>query len=505
MRRLTIAAGLIAGIGCKSDPPTPPDGGSDSGPAPLRFRLTAQIAKATSTGYVDPNLDYAPITPPPAIQLGLVNEPLMAAAYGSDGTVAFPADFIGKPWRVVYTLADGVPREVHWSPPDLLGHIVEPLLGRAERLPVPAGGGYTITPVGSPTQHTLTRVFTTGIWTEGVFTSTLATAKVDYDFGAKATSLSGPLGAPEKARADHAVLADFKLQNSCRVSSGTATFPVPDLVAGTLSPPAPQPTYVSASKQVRLTLAGPQPIDTRLQSLLGTRAGTSSLHRMAYGYTPSLGVFAFSTPVTDFSLPGPALIAFASCTFGTASLYQSEIFADPPELFDRFPRVVHAEVVNQRVRGLTTLTSGFSAVLTSSDYNFTSDFLVAAPTSIRLLQNGALLANLENLADEPTPLAFTTGPLELAFDVEASPTLAADSFDITLYSLQPTGALTPQRIYTVTDHKLTLDPTVLQPNTEYVFAIHSSRGRPDIARANFAVNTYPQYAATIFTRTFKTP
>jgi hypothetical protein len=42
------------------------------------------------------------------------------------------------------------------------------------------------------------------------------------------------------------------------------------------------------------------------------------------------------------------------------------------------------------------------------------------------------------------------------------------------------------------------------PNTEYVFEIRSYRGRPDITRANFAINSYPQYAATIFTRTFRT-
>jgi len=511
-----VALGLLAAAGCNQiwglapvDPDRPPGDGPDGG-GELRFRLTAQITKTTSAGYVDQNLDYGPIVPPPAVQIGLLNDRLDPIMYSADGALSYPADFVGKTWRVVYTLEDGIPREVHWSPPggDLLGHIVEPLFGRAERLPVPAGGGYTITPVGSPAQHTLTRVFTTGIWTEGSFPSTITTAKVDYDFGTKAVSLSGPLGAPEKAKLDHAVLADFKLQNGCRISSGTAAFPVPDLVAGTLTPPDSQPVYVGADKQVRLALGGPQPIDARLQGLLGTRAGASDLHRMEYGYTPSLRVFGFSkvpAPVLDFYLPGPQMIALANCTFANTSLYQSELFADPPELRDRFPRVVHAEVVNQRVRGVVTLTSGFSTVLTSSDYNFSSDFLVAAPINLRLLQGGAQIADLENLADEPTPLAFTSGTLELTFDVETNSQLAADYFDLTLHSIQPTGTLTRQRVYTVTERKLTIDPTFLLPDTEYVFEVRAYRGRPDITRANFAINTYPQYAATIFTRTFKTP
>jgi hypothetical protein len=514
-----LALGLLAAAGCNQiwglepvDLDTPGPDGPD-GPAGSRFRLTAQITKTTSTGYVDPNLDFGPIMPPPAVQLGPLDASLDPISYSADGAITYPDTFVGKTWRVVYTLADGIPREVHWSPPagDLLGHIVEPQFGRSERPPVPTNGGYTITPVGSPTQHTLTRVFTTGLWTEGVFTSPINTATVDYNFGAKAVSLSGPLGAPDSAHADYAVLSDFKIQNGCRISSGVAAFPVPDMVGGTLTPPTPQPTYVGADKQVRLSLTGPQPIDARLQGLLGTRAGTSpNLHRMEYGYTPSLGVFGFpklAPPVVlDFYLPGPQMLTFANCTFGSTSLYQSDVFADPLELRDRFPRVVHVEVVNQRVRGLVTLTSGFTSVLTSSDYNFTSDFLVAAPINIRLLQNSTQIADLENLAEEPTPLPLTTGPLELVFNVEATAQLVADYFDITLYSIQPTtGALALQRIYTVTERKLTIDPTFLLPGTEYVFEVRAYRGRPDIARANFAINTYPQHAASIFTRTFKTP
>src|SRR5262249_31048136 len=107
-------------------------------------------------------------------------------------------------------------------------------------------------------------------------------------------------------------------------------------------------------------------------------------------------------------------------------------------------------------------------------------------------------------ADEGTPLPAGTDPLELVFDVESATTLAADSFDITLYAIA-NGKLDRQRVYTVTEHKLRFDPSVLQPATEYVFEVRSYRGRPDVARANFATNSYPQYSATIFTRTFLTP
>src|SRR5262249_27727411 len=206
----------------------------------------AHIARAGDRGLMDPALGSAPLVPAPVVQLGLVDGSLADARYNpDDGTVAYPAAYVGRPWRLVYTLADGIPREVHWSPPegDLVAHLVEPIFGRVQRLAVPPGGGYTITPIGSPAQHALTRGFTTGIWTEGVFTGTSTGAKFDYDFSMKAQSLSGPLGAPEKAKSDRGMLADFKNQNGCRVSTGVATFTVPDMATGTLTAPEPQPPY----------------------------------------------------------------------------------------------------------------------------------------------------------------------------------------------------------------------------------------------------------------------
>ncbi len=515
--RLT-ALGLLALAGCNEfwglGDVRLKDGGGfvDGDPDNPRIRLTSQITRTRDQGFADPMLDYAPLDPPPSVQLGRIGEALEAADYGPDGTVKYPVALAGSTWRLVYTLADGIPREVHWSPPagDLVAHIVEPLLGRPQRLPVPPGSGYRITPTGSPGQHTLSRVFTTGIWTEGETPMPLPGATFDYDFGAKAQSLSGPRGAPESAAFDHAVLADFQNLNGCRVATGVATFVVPDLVAGMLSPPDPQPPYFGPDKQAILDLAGPDPVDTRLQDVLGARASGANLDRMEYGYVPSLGVFGFSKPVPEqslgFFLPGPRMIAFADCRFtpGLAQ-FQTPTFADPPELRGRFPHVVHVEVANQRTvsQGLVTLTSGFSAVLASSSYQFTSEFLVAAPTRITLHRGGSQIADLENDADG-TALPPGTGLLELRLEVEIAPNLGVDYFDVTLYSI-PNNKLDRQRVYTVTERTLMLDPSFLVPDTEYVFEVRAYRGRPEITRANFAANTYPQYAATIFTRTFRTP
>ncbi len=485
----------------------------DSGfdPAFPRVRLTAQITNTNNEGYMDPELIYGPLDPPPEVQIGTLDGPLEPTTYDPDGTVRYPATLTGTTWRLVYTLADDrIPRELQWSPPegDRVAHLVEPLLGRVDRLPVPPDSGYTITPMGSPPQHSLSRVFTTGIWTEGVFTGMSSGATFSYDFPMKATSLSGRLGAPERAKGDHGVLVDFQNQDGCRYAVGAAAFVVPDLVADSFTAPDPQPRWFGNDEQATLELAGPDPVDSRLVGVLGARASGANLVRMQYGYVPSLDVFGFSKPVPDpildFFLPGPRMIAFANCTFmpGTGSYTTPMAFADPPELRGRFPHVVHVEVANQRTVGLVTLTSGFSAVLSSSTYAFKSEFLVAAATKMKLQRDGSEL----DLAAAPDGglLPAGTGPLELTFDLEPASGLGADYFEITLYAI-PNSKLDRKRVYTVMERKLRLDPSLLARNTEYVFEIRSYRGRPDVTRANFAVNTYPQYAAAIFTRTFKTP
>jgi hypothetical protein len=483
----------------------------DPAPPPPRVQLALQIAKTNAEGIADPNLEYHPITPAPAVELGLLGEPLEPAAYNEvEGIVEYPTDFIGKRWRLVYTLDGGVPREVQWSPQvgeDQFPQLVEPLFGRLERKPVPMNSGYAIEPTDTPLTNSQTRVFTTGIWTEGVSGGFLG-GTFNYDFSANAVSLSGPIGAPEMAKLDHAVLAHFQTSGSCRFTASVATFVVPDLMENSYQAPAMQPTYVDSDRNVSVRLAGVEPIDSRLRFLLGARAAPANLNRMQFGYAPSTNMSGFSKPapeqVVDFFLPGPVMIAFANCTFvqGTSPVTVPAL-ADPPEMPGLFPRVAHVEIANQRMRNLVTLTSGFSAVVASSTYDFSADFPVAAPTRVMLQRNGAMIAELHTDPDGTT-LPAGEGLLELTFDVEPNVSLGADYFDVTLYALQGTR-LAKQRVYTVTERKVMLDTAFMIPGTEFVFEIRSYRGLPNTDRGNFALNTYPQYVASIFTHTFKVP
>ena len=507
--RWYAALGLLAIAGCNeiwglSRDVDLRDSGFD--PAFPRVRLNAQITLTKPGGYADPVLAYGPLDPAPEVKIGPLDGPLEPAVYETEGTVRYPVAFTGTTWRLVYTLADGIPREVQWSPPegDLVGHLVEPLFGRVDRKPVPAGGGYTITAIDSPAQHTSSRVFTTGIWTEGAVALPPAGATFDYDFSQKAVSLSGPIGAPEKDRGDHAVLVDFQNASGCRHATGVAAFVVPDMTPNGLTAPDPQPQYYGAGVSVDLTLGSPSPIESRLQEVLGARFAGATLRRMAYGYVPSLDVSGFSRPVPvtafEFYLPGPLMLTFLTCTL--PSPQPPVVFADPPELRVRFPHVVHVEVANQRMLGNITLTSGFSAVVTSNTYAFTSDFLVAAPTKLTL-HRGAGSLDLDKGADGSV-LPAGTDPLELRFDVESDPDLASHSFEVTLHEVM-NDQLEQRRIFIVAERKVRIDPSLLAPGREYVFEVRAYSSRPGAMRADFSVHTYPQYAATIFSRTFKTP
>jgi hypothetical protein len=219
-------------------------------------------------------------------------------------------------------------------------------------------------------------------------------------------------------------------------------------------------------------------------------------------------VFGFTKPAVDlpgaFLLPGQRMIAFADCTYTAGNeVLMTPAYADVAELRPRFPRVVHVEIVNARTVSGASLRSGFAGVIAAAGDTFTSDFTVAAAQAITLHRGGAQIADLADGADGTT-LPAGTGPLELKFAVEGTATLVADYFDISLH-LVANNRLELQRVYTVTDRSLTIDPSFLIPDTEYVLEIRSYRGRPDVVRTNFSVNAYPQYAATVFSRTFRTP
>jgi hypothetical protein len=175
--------------------------------------LDWQIDTVLASGDPDPVIRFAPIDPAPRVRIAPIDGPfdIVQTTYSpSDGSIPIPREYLNTTWRLEYTLAGGVPHEVQWAPEDKQGHLTVPVFGRLQREPVPMGSGYTITPI-TVTSYSHPRVFTTGLWTEGVASNYLMSdgGRVDYDFYNDTRSLSGPRGRPDPALGDRALLVDF--------------------------------------------------------------------------------------------------------------------------------------------------------------------------------------------------------------------------------------------------------------------------------------------------------
>jgi hypothetical protein len=81
--------------------------------------------------------------------------------------------------------------------------------------------------------------------------------------------------------------------------------------------------------------------------------------------------------------------------------------------------------------------------------------------------------------------------------------LRADYHDVILHRITA-GNLTTERIYTVTQPRVRIDPGVLTAGADYVFEIRSYSGHKMAAHGDFATIDYPYGSAIVFTRTFKT-
>jgi hypothetical protein len=130
--------------------------------------------------------------------------------------------------------------------------------------------GYTITPI-TVTSYSHPRVFTTGLWTEGVASNYLMSdgGRVDYDFYNDTRSLSGPRGRPDPALGDRALLVDFADGSTvdgtvgCRIAAGSAPLASAALEPGAHS--VEMPTWDAGRKDVRST-----PIELTMLTRLGS-------------------------------------------------------------------------------------------------------------------------------------------------------------------------------------------------------------------------------------------
>jgi hypothetical protein len=376
-----------------------------------------------------------------------------------------------------------------------------PVFGRLDRAPVPTGGGYTTTPVGGPTfgLDDLPRVLTTGLWTEGLVDVTPG-ATIDYDFSS-AVSLSGPNGRPDPARGDRAVVVDYKndSQSGCRTALGSAV-----LESAAIQPSTHTvvPSIWNAATKVARTPVVDFVFVDRLANLgtlgEGVVKGSRLLGRAASTEMPGLSEVSEILP-----LPVPMMHTLVQCPYNAPASLPD---AARPAALESFPPVFHVQIFKTRQVHAPelSLNSGLATVIASGDtgdiLNFGLSFPAALATKIELVTPAAtvdLSGASDHIAAGPASGSFT-----LRFMVEAATSTRNDYYDVLLHRVD-SGALIPQRIYTVTEPTVHIDGSVFVPGAEYVFEIRAIKGHVMAPRGDFAPVDFPYGTAVVFARTFK--
>lgn len=528
MRRVA-GASLLALVGCNQifgiTPTQEYDATTDVIPDRPHVVLDWQIATVLPSGAPDPVIRFAPIDPAPKVRIAPLDGPFdrdQATYAPGDGSIQIPAEYLNTTWRLEYILVgDVVPHEVQWTPEDKQGHLTVPVFGRLQRDPVPVGSGYTITPGGpsAVTSYSHPRVLTTGMWSEGcvVGNCTMSNGgKIDYDFYSNATYLIGARGRPEPTLGDRALLVDYVDGNSmegsvgCRIAAGSATLASAALEPGMHTVQTPTPTWDSGRRDVMGAA-----VDLRFVARL---AGLGKLQDSFLPLSPQLFGFAASTdmpglagglregllpvvpmppPMSPLPLPLPVMQTLVQCPYNKTLPRTAQ-----PMLLDSFARIQHVQLVDTRKVLGVDLNSGMETVIAAAAAGgFTMAFPAAIPMQFTLAtpMNGTV-----DLAGDSDQVAVgpTSGPFELSFTPEIAAELRADYYDVVLHRIAA-GALTTDRIYTVTAPKVRIDGSMIVPGADYVFEVRSYKGHPQAQHGDFAPVDYPYGSAIVFTRTFK--
>ncbi len=519
---LLVGCNRIFGIAATQPWDAPPDGVIDM----PHVTLTWQLATTATSGAPSAELAYPPFAAgvAPQIRTATLDGPFMPASYSSDaatpGWILVPRSYfepsgdasVVQPWRLEYTLPGGTPHEVQWAPDDKVAHLVVPMVGRLDRLPVPTGSGYTV----AMTNFTFTggdapKLLTTGLWTAGP-TAPPSGMVVDYDF-ANAVSLSGATGSPDAAQGDRAFVVDYKVNPDnngvlCNVAVGSTA--LTQLALSGTGHTAQTAVWDTGRRPVTSELPD-LTVEGRLPMALGPLNNVVSKldSQLAFGVVPSTSFPGLIGSSKDFRLPVPVIQTLLQCPVGPQAPGPTDPSKIPntaqPTLLGDFPTAVHVQFVDARMVAAlgVTLNSGLETVIAASaGGGFKMSFPAAIPTGITLTTPAAGKIDLVGSADQ-VAVGAPTGRFRLDFLPETGVGLRADYYDVYLHRITGNG-LTPVRIYTVIAPEVAIDGSVLTSGADYVFEIRSYAGHVSAPRGDFAPVDYPYGSAVVFTRTFKT-
>ena len=513
MRTVALGAlGLVLGAGCNqifgldpvvlSDAPVFDAVPDANLPSVHLARLTPQL-----------NMNGAPVfqgelgalTPAPRVQYGRIGEALADATGNATGDffVDYPYAELDAPWRFVYTLAGGVPHEVHWRPTLAKpGFAVAFEMTPADREPVPATTQVSLHPLSPPASWMDPRIYTTNTWTVADSVNVQAANDLRSDYGSSFTrEIGGPKRKPDPTK-DFFVLLEYGPSGStCTVARGSATFRY-DLSTGT-SPDPTQPSF-----QPNLVVGAGTPTwllqatnDTVFQFALAEAHGfsmptTQIPKQQLVTFGPSGGIPLYRHTEPGIGMPVPSGILLAKCSahpvnelpsFSTAtrisfSYIGTVMFTTPMIQLADGPMVAHGvSVSSAQSLGPFTLTFGVSIPYAPN--------IDGVPVNLSI--GGTVAA-----------VPATTAAAELDFSLAVTGA-SVDMYEATLFRVDA-NKLVPVREFTFVEKPLRFDRDQgLPADTKFVFQIRAYKGAPpNAASADFRNWSSTQQLASTYTQTF---
>jgi len=507
MRWLALAP-LVAATGCNwlygLDATIAVDGASEGLPPGSRTKLVWGIATTdgqAGTSGIDPELVYKAIgseAARPQMPVVLVGDDagLSEATYDlADGSFEIPYALRESPHRVVYTLpGESVPHEVQWSVTGAF--LVVPRTTRFDAPAAPTGSGYSITPTGLAGQLSAPALYTSGVFTTSDPASQFdqtTPGTIGFAFPQNARAVTSPLGAPQKAKGDWVLLADFAQQTGNQASVNAWALTQIDLAANMMTAPTTQPpwqtmkrtlsTMCSAMPANCLPRGNPTPTAQRLDTIL---PGGTPGRRLFVGVSPSTDLPGFLPGVAPQFIERPLMLSLAESTQIDAQV----TLADPSSMLG-LERVVAARLTSARSVGGATLTSAIQTI--TNVFNSSLQFAAPLATNVRL--GSTSLSG----ATDGVPMGASSSQQTLTWSSEAG--YSASDYVVTLYEI--TGsALAPVRVYHVIAPEVKVDGSLLVAGHQYGFGITARAGFGAADRGDYQKAQYPFGVTTTFARTF---
>lgn len=506
---------LVAATGCNAIFGLDPVAGRDAAPPPEviapgeaglpAVQLTFMVAELEGGGPGAIRFPEIPDGVLEQLRAGTSSADLAPVERDARG-VLVPEDLLAGAWRFEYKLARRPPVELQWTTTAGIGHVVEPVLGRLDRTPAPAGSSYALSATGAGTPATFghARMLTLGVWMEQLELTGGPPLVVAMD---ATTSQSGDRAAPDPAAGDAIVLAEYDRANStdgnlCDNTIGSASYEggaIQPLAADTQTAltttwevatlVTPAVSYPQGDGVLRLRSALTDPDGKRDATVAGLVRIGALAHAGMPGFTRELD-----------GVPAPVMLPWVECKQAAPTTTPDKF--RPPVAAANLDRVAYVAVTDTRTRSnvklVSSLVAATSGVRTAT--SFAIDFGVPLAKHPIALDTLALSGPTDDV--ELTP---GSGEMTLTFDLDGQGT--ADYYEVTVFQLLG-GLLVPLRVYVKADPSepsVQIDRALFTSDHEYVLRIRCIRGRPLASAGDFAQVQAPQAVSTVFTRTLRVP